>query len=168
MSRIRKAALVLCITSALLSGCASHKNKDSGEDLAYTEANDGMVFEGIDHWSQAERDYLQQRVYHFAFDSFSVQANDMAAVQAHARYLQEHPNVTVRVEGHTDERGSRDYNIGLGERRAKAVAQVLTSHGAATHQVNVVSYGAEKPVDPSHEESAWAQNRRAVIVYESR
>ena len=78
-----------------------------------------------------------------------------------------HPNAQVRVEGHTDERGSREYNVTLGERRAQTIAKFLIMKGVNPAQVHVVSYGKEKPADLGHDEAAWANNRRAVIVYEA-
>ena len=84
---------------------------------------------------------------------------------AHARYLAANPTVRVRLEGHTDERGSREYNIGLGERRAQAVRRALLLQGATETQLSTVSYGAERPAAAGSNEAAWAQNRRVEIVY---
>jgi peptidoglycan-associated lipoprotein len=72
----------------------------------------------------------------------------------------------IRLEGHTDERGSREYNIALADRRAQTVKRLLLFEGARAEQINIISYGEEKPVDPGHDEQAWSQNRRAEIVYE--
>lgn len=105
------------------------------------------------------------RVYYFAFDSTVIQENDRPAIVANARYLTAHPRARVLLEGHTDPRGSREYNIGLGERRAKAVADVLTSHGVRSAQIRIVSYGAEKLASPGHTESDYQQDRRVVLVY---
>jgi peptidoglycan-associated lipoprotein len=88
-----------------------------------------------------------------------------AIVAAHARYLAANPTVRVRLEGHTDERGSREYNIGLGERRAQAVRRALLLQGATETQLSTVSYGAERPAAAGSNEAAWAQNRRVEIVY---
>jgi len=86
-------------------------------------------------------------------------------VAAHAKYLAGHPGTRVRLEGHTDERGSREYNIGLGERRAQSVRRALLLQGAADAQISTVSYGEERPAAPGHDEAAWAKNRRVEIVY---
>lgn len=108
---------------------------------------------------------LSQRVVYFEFDSSSIRADDMDLVEAHGAYLAEHPEQQVVVEGHTDERGSREYNLALGERRAKAVAQALELNGAAAEQIEVVSFGEEKPAETGQNEAAWSQNRRAEIIY---
>jgi len=86
-------------------------------------------------------------------------------VGAHAKYLASHGSARVRLEGHTDERGSREYNIGLGERRAQAVRRALLLQGASEGQISTVSYGEERPAVPGHDEAAWAKNRRVEIVY---
>jgi peptidoglycan-associated lipoprotein len=86
-------------------------------------------------------------------------------VAAHAKYLAAHSGTRVRLEGHTDERGSREYNIGLGERRAQSVRRALLLQGAADAQISTVSYGEERPAAPGHDEAAWAKNRRVEIMY---
>ncbi len=86
-------------------------------------------------------------------------------LEAHGTYLVEHPNVRVLIEGHADERGTPEYNIALGERRAKAVAKYLQGMGVLPSQMSIVSYGEEKPLDMSHTDEGFAKNRRAVLVY---
>ncbi len=108
---------------------------------------------------------LSHRTIYFDFDSAEVKDADREILAAHASYLSANPQVRVILEGHTDERGSREYNIGLGERRAKAVARLLEFMGASPSQIETVSYGEEKPADPGHNEAAWAKNRRVEIVY---
>jgi peptidoglycan-associated lipoprotein len=108
---------------------------------------------------------LQQRTIYFDFDSSSIKSDYNALVTAHARYLAAHPTVRVRLEGNTDERGSREYNIGLGERRAQAVRQALMLQGVADSQITTVSYGEERPAVTGHSEAAWSKNRRVDIVY---
>ena len=108
---------------------------------------------------------LSQRVVYFEFDSSNIRPADVELIEAHALYLANHPQQQVVIEGHTDERGSREYNLALGERRAKAVAQVLELNGAARGQIEVVSFGEEKPVETGQNEDAWSKNRRAEIVY---
>ncbi|MDZ7810956.1 MAG: peptidoglycan-associated lipoprotein Pal [Arhodomonas sp.] len=109
---------------------------------------------------------LSQRIFYFEFDSARLSPENVETLTDHAEYLATHPEVSVIIEGHTDERGSREYNLALGERRAQSVADVLTLNGAAGDQVSVVSYGEEKPANPGHNEDAWAENRRAELVYE--
>lgn len=108
---------------------------------------------------------LAERVVYFEFDSSAIRADDIGLIEAHGAYLATHPDQQVVVEGHTDERGSREYNLALGERRAKAVAQALALNGAAPEQVEVVSFGEEKPAQTGQNEAAWSQNRRAEIIY---
>ena len=111
---------------------------------------------------------LAQRTVYFAYDSSDLRAEDRPIVEAHARYLTAHPDVTITLEGHTDERGSREYNIGLGERRAQSVRNLITLLGASGQQVRVVSYGKERPAAEGHDESAWRWNRRAELIYRTR
>ena len=105
------------------------------------------------------------QVVYFDFDSFVVRASDRQVVEAHARFLQANKNRRVTLEGNTDERGSREYNLGLGERRGNAVQGALSAAGASSSQLNVTSYGEERPVCRQHDESCWSKNRRVEIVY---
>lgn len=109
---------------------------------------------------------LAERIIYFEFDSSNVRSEFMEILRAHGEFLATHPEFRLTVEGHTDERGSREYNLALGERRARAVQQVLTLNGAASEQVRVSSFGEEQPANPAHNEDAWAENRRAELVYE--
>ena len=108
---------------------------------------------------------ISQRVVHFDFDSSAIKAADLPTISAHARHLALNPSVRVRLEGHADERGTREYNIALGERRANAVRDALLLRGASARQITVISYGEERPVDEGHNEQAWARNRRVEFVY---
>lgn len=111
---------------------------------------------------------LAERSVYFAYDDFSVDPKYQPLVQAHGRYLASHPQAQVRVEGNTDERGSAEYNLALGDKRAQAVAKQLEVMGAKSSQVEPVSYGSERPKAEGHDESAWAQNRRADLRYVKR
>jgi peptidoglycan-associated lipoprotein len=108
---------------------------------------------------------LSQRVIYFAFDSSEVAEQDRPLVEAHAAFLAANPTVKVGIEGHTDERGSREYNIGLGDRRAQSIRRMLEFQGVAPNQISVVSFGEEKPAVEGHDESAWSMNRRVELVY---
>jgi len=108
---------------------------------------------------------LQNRTIFFEFDSSEIRSDYTAMITAHARYLASNPTVRVRLEGNTDERGSREYNIGLGERRAQSVKRALTLQGVSETQITTVSYGEERPAVTGHTEEAWARNRRVDIVY---
>lgn len=108
---------------------------------------------------------LSKRVVYFDFDSSEVKGDDREVIMAHAQYLLSNPNEKVVLEGHADERGTREYNIALGERRAKAVSQLMVLQGVAQSQIDVVSFGEERPVALGHDESAWSVNRRVEILY---
>jgi peptidoglycan-associated lipoprotein len=109
---------------------------------------------------------LAKRSVFFPFDVSAVQEDDKPVVLAHAKYLSEHPDRTVRVEGNCDERGSNEYNLALGQRRAESVKKMLILGGASASQITTVSYGEEKPVCTDHNEACWKQNRRGDIKYQ--
>ena len=108
---------------------------------------------------------LSKRSVYFDYDSFVVREEFKPLVEAHAKYLQRNPTAKMTVQGHTDERGSREYNIALGQKRADAVKRMLILLGATEIQVETVSFGKEKPKNLGHEEGAWAENRRDDILY---
>ena len=108
---------------------------------------------------------LSKRSAFFDFDKSVIKAADKPMVQAHGQYLAGHADRKVVVEGNADERGSSEYNLALGSRRANSVKKMLVVSGAKAGQVSTVSYGEEKPRDTAHNEAAWSQNRRADIVY---
>ncbi len=108
---------------------------------------------------------LANRKIYFDFDRSEIKDEFREIIQAHANYLADHPEVMIRVEGHCDERGTREYNLALGERRARAVEQLLTLQGADTDQVRIVSFGEERPEVEGHDEFAWQANRRALLIY---
>ena len=108
---------------------------------------------------------LAKRIIYFDFDKSEIKPEFADVVAAHARNLTGHPNLRVKLEGNTDERGTREYNIGLGERRAQAVRRALMLQGVAESQLTTVSFGAERPAVEGDDEAAWAQNRRVELVY---
>jgi peptidoglycan-associated lipoprotein len=101
---------------------------------------------------------------YFDTDRYNVDSQDAAALQAQAQYFAQYPQVTFTIEGHADERGTREYNLALGERRATAAKNFLVSLGVNANRISVVSYGKERPVALASNEGAWAQNRRAASV----
>lgn len=105
-----------------------------------------------------------QNVIYFDTDRYNIDSADAAALQTQARYLGQYTSITVTVEGHADERGTRDYNLALGERRANAAKNYLVGLGIDASRIRTVSYGKERPVALGSNEAAWAQNRRAVTV----
>ncbi len=108
---------------------------------------------------------LLERVFYFEFDRSEINASDLEALQVHAEVLRDNPSRRVVIEGHCDERGTREYNLALGERRADAVRSFLAAAGIDGSRVETVSYGEERPDDPGEGEGAWARNRRAVMIY---
>ena len=108
---------------------------------------------------------LSKRSIYFDFDSFVVKDEYKPTIEAHARYLQQNRPQRMTIQGNTDERGSREYNIALGQKRADAVKRMMTLLGAQEQQIETVSFGKEKPRTQGHDESSWAENRRDDIVY---
>ncbi len=108
---------------------------------------------------------LAQRVVYFDFDKSDIKPEFLDTLTAHAKYLVANPTQKIRIEGYTDERGTVEYNIALGDRRAQAVRRYLLFQGVTADQISTVSYGESHPADSGHDETAWAKNRRAVIVY---
>lgn len=108
---------------------------------------------------------LSQRVILFAYDQATVESQYRDVIAIHARYLSQNPSAKIVLEGHADERGTPEYNLGLGEKRGESVANLLRAQGASAGQVSVVSFGEEKPVALCNDESCWSQNRRVRIVY---
>jgi peptidoglycan-associated lipoprotein len=106
-----------------------------------------------------------ERVVYFDFDSATIRPDSRPVIDANARYLVEHSNAAIILEGHTDERGTREYNIGLGERRAEAVRRLMIAYGVAPQQLRTLSYGEERPAMAGQTEDSYSQNRRVEIVY---
>ena len=165
---MNKIAIAVTLASALaLSACA----KKAPEELppppqtstpAPTPSQPSGPVPGTQaHFTQQ----MQGRdTIYFDTDKFDIDAEDQAALRQQAQYLQQYPNVRATVEGHADERGTRDYNLALGERRANAAKNYLVSVGIPANRIRTISYGKERPVALGSNESAWAQNRRAATV----
>lgn len=192
---IRLMALVLFLA---LAGCATTPPQEetttgdgdaATDGAAGTEGDDGAETAGTEDGDGAQtstaaecppdctfaRDaiedasgLLSDRTIYFEFDSSKVQQRFMKVVKRHAAYLSQYGDVQVRLEGHTDERGSREYNVGLGARRAESVSRLLQAYGAGGDQIETVSYGEEIPAVEGHDEEAWSKNRRVEIVYPAR
>ncbi len=111
---------------------------------------------------------LRKRVIYFDLDKSEIRPEFEAQVACHAEYLRQFPEARVTLEGNADERGSREYNLGLGERRGNSVQGALVGAGASRGQLEVVSYGEERPVCREHDESCWSKNRRVEVVYSAR
>lgn len=162
--------LTLLAASTFLFACAS-----GGDQTAETQppVDDQVVETPIETGptpeelaEQANREARQARIVYFDLDDDTVKSEGRTLLEAHAWFLSKNPGVVITVEGHCDERGTPAYNLALGERRAKAVAQILMLNGVSASQIKTVSHGEEKPAEMGHDESAWSQNRRGVLAYE--
>jgi peptidoglycan-associated lipoprotein len=172
---MRRTVLIVVIAAALaLGACASKPKRSEAPAGPVTPgaqsggAGAASAAGGAEEGAAAPgplAGILAKRIIYFDFDSSEIKGEGPGIVTAHAKYLAANPTVKVRLEGHTDERGSREYNIGLGERRAQAVRRAMLLQGATEAQLSTVSYGAERPVATGSNEAAWAQNRRVEIVY---
>ena len=155
--------LVLCLA---LVGCSHNAKHGAGKGAGHGSAASQGAGDGA-HFAGAEGDLLAKRKIYFEFDRSEIREQDYPVIQAHADFLKDNGNRQMRVEGHTDEQGSREYNIALGEKRAHAVKSALISQGANPNQLTTVSYGKEKPEVDGHGEEMYSVNRRAVLVYEN-
>ena len=167
MTSLAAIALALSLTA----GCATRRAERPADPPVTTEVtpNDGL---GNDDANQeggpgSRADFLRSvpadRVF-FELDSYSIDAEDRATLDAQATWLQRYPAVRVTIEGHADERGTREYNLALGDRRANAARDYLQSRGITPDRMTTISWGKERPQNPASNEEAWAQNRRAVTV----
>jgi peptidoglycan-associated lipoprotein len=171
---MRRVIVVLLVAASLALGACAHKRPkpappeapDASAGAQGSGANTANAAAGADEEGAGpQAGLLATKVVYFDFDSSEIKGTGTDVVAAHAKYLTAHSNTRVRLEGHTDERGSREYNIGLGERRAQAVRRALLLQGATDAQISTVSYGEERPAISGHDEAAWSKNRRVEIVY---
>lgn len=173
MKRTRwKQILVIASCALTLSACHHKRPNTMGYEngdgyLSHRGANSSGIGQESSFGDQGPGriQMVSKRIYYFAFDSNVVREVDYPAINANADFLRANRSAKVLLEGHTDPRGSREYNIGLGERRAKAVADILVSRGVSPEQIRIVSYGAEKLATPGHTESAFQMDRRVVLAY---
>ena len=187
-----KMALLALLSTLALAGCSSDEEKDASltdgslngangiGDASTSGLNGGSSFggsglnggrygargaNGLPPEFSDPNNPLSKRTIYFMLDSSQVQQDFIPVIAAHARYLLANPSQHVVLEGNGDERGSREYNIGLGEQRAKSIAAMLKAQGVSEAQLSVVSYGEEKPVAMGHDESSWELNRRVELAY---
>ncbi|GJM04316.1 MAG: peptidoglycan-associated lipoprotein [marine bacterium B5-7] len=177
---IRLLLIISFIT--LLFGCSSDKVKDDApaavEDLSSQQANANATDDSnaqayatdddsTSGFSQLDdpQSPLSIRVIYFEYDSSEIRSKYRSAVEAHAAYLNQNSDTTITLEGHADERGSREYNLALGERRAQSIKQQMMILGVSSSQIRLVSYGEERPSVDGHDEASWQQNRRVEILY---
>lgn len=173
--KLKKLVQILIVGCGILAlGACSSAHKRNGMDDANYSSSDGSIPGGAHAAGYGSDSNFggptarNGRTYYFDYDKSEVRDQDKPAIFANANYLVSHSNARVIVEGHTDPRGSREYNVALGERRANAVAELLKSKGVNPSQIRVVSYGAERLASPGHTEADYQMDRRAVIVYSRR
>ena len=165
--------LLLALPVIAVAACSSHKNNDNDQtngngtgmgDAANSGMNSGNM--SSDEQARLQMQELQKNnIVYFGLDKYEIQSEFAQMLDAHATFLRSNPSYKVTIEGHADERGTPEYNIALGERRASAVKMYLQGKGVSADQISIVSYGKEKPAVLGHDESAYAKNRRAVLVY---
>ena len=173
-----KTSLLLFASALILAACegttgsvkedTTAKDQTTGTGGAGTTqgVTAGSGFQG--HPLDDPNSLLSKRTIYFNFDESVILESDKPILEAHAEYLSQNPGASVTLEGHTDERGTREYNLALGERRAVSARQFMSLLGASAQQMRTLSYGEERPAALGDNEEAWALNRRVVIVYRSR
>jgi peptidoglycan-associated lipoprotein len=182
--RLNKIVLVFSMSVAIMSGCSSTDEKDGslleGEQNGASTSgySDGSSVSGEQFGSNGvggnglgpefsdPTNPLSKQTIYFMYDSSQVQQDFIQVIAAHAQYIMSNPSGHIILEGHADERGSREYNIALGEQRAKSVFRMMKMQGVADSQLEIVSYGEEKPASDGMDEASWQLNRRVEIVYQ--
>ncbi|KAG8153496.1 peptidoglycan-associated lipoprotein Pal [Burkholderia catarinensis] len=151
-------------TLALLAGCHHAAKTPENAGMAPTPSSETVATVAADDLDNPNSPLAKRSIY-FDFDQYSVKPEFQSLLQAHADYLRSHPARRVLIQGNTDERGTSEYNLALGQRRSQAVLSALETFGVPGTQLEAVSLGKEKPVALGHDEDSWAQNRRADLVY---
>ena len=172
-----KQLAIYLVIAAAAAACASKETKegpavtDRSSAVPSTSASSGASTTSRATPSQGmsgtalDSSALGKRSVYFDFDSNAVKDEYRGIIQTQARYMSDKRDSKMRIEGNCDERGSREYNLALGQRRAEAVKKLITVMGVSDGRIETVSYGEEKPKAPGHDEAAWAENRRADIKY---
>ncbi|GAB3684010.1 peptidoglycan-associated lipoprotein Pal [Salinisphaera aquimarina] len=180
----RVALMTLLICAMLVLSACGKKNLRDGDNMPVAGMGDngdqgmGMQsgrdidvrgLEGIDPDDRSmfmdPNNPLSTRIIYFDLDSSAIPSRFSSAIQASANYLSQHPNTKLRLEGHTDERGTREYNVALGERRAESVQQAFVLSGASASQLSTLSFGEERPAELGSNEAAYSKNRRVEFIY---
>ncbi len=164
---IRYATPLLITSSLILAGCAKKPPEELPPAPAGTSTPTPPPPSGPGYAPGSQGDFLANTMSDrilFDTDRYNVDSQDQVVLQSQAQWLAQHPNARITIEGHADERGTRDYNLALGERRANAAKNYLASLGVSPTRMTTVSYGKERPEALGSNEAAWAQNRRAVSV----
>lgn len=152
----------------LAASCSRHHNgMGYDDDVSVNGLGQFTHFAGQEPGESYTTRAPHSQRYLFSYDESNVASKYIASIEAQAGYLRDHPGARVLLAGHTDERGSREYNIALGERRASTVADIMRSAGASHRQIRIVSYGKERPANFGHDEGSHMQNRRVELTYEA-
>ncbi len=168
--------IALTLLSFVLAGCAGQDTEPQPQPETPEEPRDATPpataqpeevadFDDMGRPVDPRTGRLLDRTFYFDFDRSNIRPADLAVLEIHAQILNRNAGKSVVIEGHCDERGTREYNLALGERRSDAIRRFLTSAGVSSRQIETVSYGEERPEDPGHDEAAWQRNRRAVLIY---
>lgn len=195
-SNLMNKLLLLCITTVFIVACQTAQNEiieDSSalsanqvplEDIddsvtatdsdvtALDDDSEGSAIALKDETASAQTmldkadSAISNRVIYFEFDSAKISQDSLTTLEAHGNFITNNDNVSVRLEGHSDERGSREYNIALGDRRAQSVRRVLLFQGVLVEQLETISYGEEQPAMLGHTDDVWSKNRRVELVYQ--
>ncbi len=180
-------ALGLTFGAVLMTACASNSDVAEGDELKPLDAAQENVAEkaaevetkGVEAQAvageqidaaanEAQAALMDMTVFYFGFDNTTIKADSKNSLIAHSQYLAANSSARVVLEGHADERGTVEYNLALGERRAISVSRFLQANGAASSQIETVSFGEERPALMGHNDDSWSQNRRVEIKYQSR
>ena len=168
MTRFSSSLKFACLSAALMLGACTHKqeavNTAPPPPPPQTAPAPAPVTSSILPGSAEDFRVNVGDTIHFAYNEYNIEEADKALLARQAAWLQKYPAVRVTVEGHADERGTREYNLALGARRANALKEYLVSQGVSTGRVETVSYGKERPICTESSEACWAQNRRGVTV----
>jgi peptidoglycan-associated lipoprotein len=173
-SRIARTLLLAALASAVAVGCSKKVKEAPPADTAGTATTtttpiDDGASTRPGAYGPADLDTdacLRNKVVYFDLDQDALKPEFQAAMACHAKYLRDRPSARLRLEGNADERGSREYNLALGQKRAESVRKVMNVLGVSDSQIETVSFGEEKPKAEGHDEASWAKNRRADIVYQ--
>ena len=182
MRSINRTSLTAMVFAATLAGCSStptstetggttpdttggEVTRSGGFDDSSTSSTTAVPETDSPQIRDAASALLSTRVFYFDFDKANIKPDGYSALKAHAAYLANTPSARIRLEGHADERGTREYNVALGERRGNSVAKFLRINGVSDTQIEVISYGEEKPAVVGGNDTAYAQNRRVEVEY---
>lgn len=176
MSTTHHTRIAMAIAVLTLAACSSTKLAETAEvsgkavaaapasSVAPAPAKSAVAAVVADHLNPSSLISKERSVY-FDFDQFVIKASDGPLIERQGKYLASNPTLAIRVEGNADERGGREYNLALGQKRADAVVRALKVYGVGDKQLEAVSFGSEKPAIQGHDEVAWAQNRRVDLAY---